>query len=237
MWEFAEATRGLGDAARALGTPVVSGNVSLYNETSGRAIFPTPTIAVVGVLDDWTRHATAHFQEAGRAIVLLGDTREELGGSEWLALRRGLERGSPPEVDLEHERRLAELLVRGVAEGAIETAHDVAEGGFATALAECCFTGPAPIGARVALTDSLRPDALLFGEGTGRVIVATAEPDALLALAAEHGVPARRVGETGGDALRITAPGADAWIDEPVASLRAIWENAIPRRLGEERTA
>ncbi|TMA27663.1 MAG: phosphoribosylformylglycinamidine synthase subunit PurL, partial [Deltaproteobacteria bacterium] len=183
MWEFAEATRGLGDAARALGTPVVSGNVSFYNETSGRAIFPTPTIAAVGVLDDWQRHATAHFARRGLAIALLGENRAEFGGSEWLAVRRGLERGVPPEVDLEHERRLADLLVEGVAAGVIASAHDVADGGLAVALAECCFTGPAQVGARVELLDALRPDALVFGESTGRVITATADAPRLLALA------------------------------------------------------
>jgi phosphoribosylformylglycinamidine synthase len=234
MWEFAEATRGLGDAARALGTPVVSGNVSLYNETSGRAIFPTPTIAVVGVLDDWRRHATASFDGPDRAIVLLGENREELGGSEWLALRRGLERGAPPQVDLEHEKHLADLLVEAVSLGVVVNAHDVSDGGLATALAECCFAGPTRVGASVVLTDSLRPDALLFGESTGRVVVTTADTDALLALAKRHGVPAQAIGTTGGEALRIGAPDEAPWIDEPVASLHAIWENAIPRRLREE---
>jgi len=233
MWEFAEATRGLADAAAALGTPVVSGNVSFYNETSGRAIFPTPTIAAVGLLEDWSRHATSHFAGAGRALVLLGENREELGGSEWLALRRGRECGAPPEVDLEHEKRLEALLADGVAQRAIETAHDVADGGLATALAECCFTGPAQVGARVALADSLRPDALLFGESTGRVIAATRDPDHLLALAAHHRVPARQVGTTGGDRLRIGMPGEEPWIDEPVRELHALWQSAIPRRLRE----
>ncbi len=110
MWEFAEATRGLGDAAAALGTPVVSGNVSFYNETSGRAIHPTPTITMVGLLEGWGPHAVSHFRAEGLAIVLLGENREELGGSEWMALRRGLEAGHPPVVDLEHERRLASLM-------------------------------------------------------------------------------------------------------------------------------
>ena len=201
MWEFAEATRGLGDAAKALGTPVVSGNVSFYNETSGNAIFPTPTIAVVGLLDDWERHAVSHFPAAGLAVVLLGESREEFGGSEWLALRRGLERGRPPSVDLEHERRLAELLRTAVARSVLVSAHDVSDGGLAVALAECTLTGPERIGARIALGDSIRPDALLFGESTGRVIAASATPDALLGLAAEHGVPARAIGETGGDRL------------------------------------
>jgi phosphoribosylformylglycinamidine synthase len=233
MWEFAEATRGLADAARALGTPVVSGNVSFYNETSGRAIYPTPTIAAVGVLGDWRRHATAHFTRPGLAIVLFGESRAELGGSEWLAVRRGIERGVPPEVDLEHEQRLISLLEEGVAMGAIASAHDVADGGLAVALAECCFTGSARIGARVELADSLRPDALVFGESTGRVIAATSDAPRLLALAASHGVAARQIGAIGGDRLVIGPPGARPWIDEPVEGLHAIWQGAIPRRLRE----
>ena len=231
MWEFAEATRGLGAAALALGTPVVSGNVSLYNETSGRAIYPTPTIGMVGLLEDWERHAVSHFPAADLAIVLLGENREELGGSEWLALRRGLEAGLPPRVDLQHERRLIELLVAGVAAGTIASAHDVADGGLAVALAECSFSGPEPIGARVSLDDSIRPDALLFGESTGRVITTTSQGDALLALAAEYEVPARRIGTTGGDGLWIGAASDEPWIDTAVAQLRAVWENGIPRRL------
>jgi phosphoribosylformylglycinamidine synthase II len=231
MWEFAQATRGIGEAALALGTPVVSGNVSLYNETSGRAIYPTPTIGMVGLLEDWERHAVAHFPAADLAIVLLGENREELGGSTWLALRRGLEAGLPPQVDLQHERRLIDLLVAGVAAGSIASAHDVADGGLAVALAECAFTGPESIGARVTLDESIRPDALLFGESVGRVVTTTSEPDALLALAAEHGVPARRIGTTGGDALWVAAASGEPWIDSTIAQLRGVWENGIPRRL------
>ncbi len=234
MWEFAEATRGLGDAAAALGTPVVSGNVSFYNETGDRAIHPTPTVAVVGLLEPWQRHAVSHFPAAGLAVVLLGDNREELGGSEWLALRRGLEAGQPPAVDLEHERRLAELLAEAVALGQLVSAHDVSSGGLAVALAECCFSGPQPVGARIALRDTIRPDALLFGESTGRVVAASADAQALLALARERGVSARRVGETGGERLVVGPPLGAAWIDRSVPALRRIWARAIPRRLGEE---
>ena len=233
MWEFAEATRGLADAAAALGTPVVSGNVSFYNETSGRGIYPTPTIAMVGLLEDYARFAVSHFRGPGRALMLLGENREELGGSTWLAERRGLEAGRPPAVDLAHERRLAALLARGVAEGLIETAHDVSDGGLAVALAECCFTGGAEVGAEVALADTIRADALLFGESTGRVIVASAMPERLLALAAALGVPARRIGTTGGERLRIAPRAGEPWIDAQVAELRVRWANAIPRRLGE----
>jgi phosphoribosylformylglycinamidine synthase len=231
MWEFAEATRGLADAASALGTPVVSGNVSFYNETSGRAIHPTPTIAVVGLLEPWERHATSHFSAPGRAIVLLGRTREELGGSEWLALRRGLETGHPPAVDLDHERRLSGLLQAGVAAGLVQSAHDVARGGLAVALARCAIAGAARIGAEISLADAIRPDALLFGESTGRVIVTSARPEELLAKAREAGVPAQRIGSTGGARLRIGPPAGAAWIDAALAELHAIWSRAIPRRL------
>jgi phosphoribosylformylglycinamidine synthase len=235
MWQFAEATRGLGDAARALATPVVSGNVSFYNETAGRPIFPTPTIAMVGLLEPWERFAVSHFPEPGLAVVLLGETREELGGSEWLALRRGLEAGLPPRVDLAHERRLLALLHDEVRSGRIRTAHDVSDGGLAVALAECTFAGPRGlrVGARVTLDPGLRLDALLFGESTGRVIVATSQPDALVDAAGRHGVPARRIGETGGDALRIGPATGAPWIDAPVEWLQAIWASAIPRRLEE----
>ncbi len=233
MWEFVEAVRGLSEAAAALGTPVISGNVSFYNETAGQSIYPTPTIAVVGLLDDVERHAVSHFPEPGLAVVLLGEQREELGGSEWLKLRRGLERGMPPVVDLEQERRLHDLLVEGVARGWVRSAHDVSDGGLAVALAECCFAGPAGlrVGARVELPSVRRPEAALFGESTGRVLVATASADDLVGAARAAGLPAVRVGETGGDRLAIGAAGAPAWIDAPLAKLAEIWERALPRRL------
>src|SRR5690606_34100243 len=225
--------RGLGEAARTLGTPVISGNVSFYNETSGRAIFPTPTVAMVGLLDDAERHSVSHWTAPGLAVVLLGETREELGGSAWLALRRGREAGRPPAVDLEHERRLHGLLADGVAAGLVRTAHDVSEGGLAVALAEACLTGPRRIGARVALEQGMRLDALLFGESTGRVLVATADADALLARAAAAGVPARRIGETGGARLVVESTAGARWIDADLERLAAIWERALPRRLEE----
>jgi phosphoribosylformylglycinamidine synthase len=184
---------------------------------------------VVGLLDPWERHAVAHFREGGEAVVLLGETREEFGGSEWLAVRRGLEAGAPPAVDLEAETRLHALLARGAREGWLLTAHDVSDGGLAVALAECTFS--AGVGARVELGDSIRPDALLFGESTGRVVAATRDPEALLAAAREEGLPARRVGETGGERLVVGPPGGEPWIDCAVARLREIWARALPRRL------
>jgi phosphoribosylformylglycinamidine synthase II len=233
MWEFAEATRGISEAAIALDTPVVSGNVSFYNETSGRAIYPTPTIAVVGLLDRWERHAVAHFPQPGLSIVLLGETREELGGSEWLALRRGLEAGQPPVVDLEHEKRLHGLLAAAVADGSILSAHDVSDGGLAVALAECAFTGPTRVGARVKLPGTIRPDALLFGESTGRVIATTEDASGLIERARKAGVPAESVGATGGDRLTIGPVEGQPWLDADVASLWERWKNAIPSCLGD----
>ena len=242
MWEFKEATRGLADAAVALGTPVISGNVSFYNETSGRPIFPTPTIGVVGLLEPWGRHAVSHFPEADLDIVLLGETRDELGGSEWLALRRGVEAGLPPTVDLEAESRLHRLLASSVADGSLCSAHDVSDGGAAVALAECCFAHEdLRVGARVGLEGSerLRADVLLFGESTGRVVVTTRDAAALLRAAEAAGVPAARIGQTGGKSLRI-APSdgsgedvAEPWIDVAVARLEEIWRRALPLRLEE----
>ncbi|MCG8591885.1 MAG: phosphoribosylformylglycinamidine synthase subunit PurL [Proteobacteria bacterium] len=229
MWQFAEATRGLAAASEALGVPVISGNVSFYNETSGQAIHPTPTIGVVGLLEGWERRTGSHFERGGLAVVLLGDNREELGGSEWLSLRRGLEAGQPPVVDLAHEERLHRLLERGAREGFVGTAHDVSDGGLAVALAECTFAQR--VGVRVELQDRMRPDALLFGESTGRVLVATDAADALLAAAAELQIPARTVGETGGDRLQVGSGNGRFWIDAAVDELHAIWTRALPRRL------
>jgi len=232
MWEFAEATRGISEAAEALETPVVSGNVSFYNETSGRAIFPTPTIAVVGLLEDWARHAVSHFPQSGLSIVLLGESREELGGSEWLAQRRGLEAGLPPIVDLQHERRLHGLLADAVARGLVRSAHDVSDGGLAVAFAECAMAGPKRMGASVQLPGTIRPDALLFGESTGRVIATTSDAKGLTELAKRAGVPATCIGETGGDRLLIGPIEDEPWLDVDVASLHECWRGAIPRRLG-----
>jgi phosphoribosylformylglycinamidine synthase II len=230
MWQLREAIAGLGEAAEALGTPVVSGNVSLYNETHGVPIHPTPTIAMVGLLEPWESHAVSHFTEPGHEVLLLGETREELGGSVWLALRRGLEAGLPPRVDLEHERRLQGLLARAVRAGLLVTAHDVSDGGLAVALAECCFGGEADVGAELTLADRMRPDALLFGESTGRVIAAAPAAGPLLEAARDEGVPARVIGRTGGSRLVIQGAGAP-WVDAPVARLRSLYERALPRRL------
>ncbi len=167
MWQFARAVEGMGAACRALDVPITGGNVSLYNETDGRAVLPTPTLGVVGLIDDATTVVRRTFQQAGDVIVLLGEGRDELGGSEYLKVMHGLVRGVPPALDLEREAALQRVLVAGAASGLIRSAHDCAEGGLAVTVAESSFdTG---LGADVdvttvpASTPSFSDIATLFG--------------------------------------------------------------------------
>ena len=229
MWEFAEAVRGLGDACRALKTPVVSGNVSLYNETAGEgAIPPTPTIGMVGLLEDVERHVVAGFTTEGDSILLLGESFEELGATEYLSVVHGLEVGAPPKLDLSAEASLHGLLAEAAEGRLLHSAHDLSEGGFAIALAECAiFSG---IGATVRLDlGGLRPDSALFGESASRAIVSCSESDeaALLGLAQRSGVPVVRVGSTGGTRIRIE-PGIDIAIEEA----QHVWSRTLPEALG-----
>jgi phosphoribosylformylglycinamidine synthase len=216
-WQLVEAVEGLAEACRALGVPVVSGNVSLYNETAGRAIPPTPAIGMVGLLEDVTHAVPLGFVGACR-IVLLGAPPQQLSAGEYLALSRGQPDGPFPRLDLDAERRLGDLLRRLAAHRLIASAQDVSDGGLAVALAESCF--PRGVGAH------LEPlsEADLFAEDQGRAIVTCCDEDtaSLLALAAEHGVPAQPIGWTGGD--RLIVAGA---IDVAVADLRATWETGL----------
>ncbi len=229
MWEFAEATRGMGDACRAFGIPITGGNVSFYNETSGEGgIPPTPTIGMVGLLDDVTRAVPAAFRGAGDDVILLGETRAELGGSEYLAVRHGLERGAPPALDLAAEQRLQKLLAAAAEQRLMRSAHDCSDGGAAIALAECAIRSG--VGLDVALPASgLRPEVALFAESAARAIVscAPADRERFLALAREHGVPAARIGATGGVRIRI-APGVDVSLVEA----HDLWARTLPEALG-----
>ena len=151
MWQFAEAVAGIGEACRALDTPITGGNVSFYNETDGKAILPTPVLGIVGVIEDASKVLTRTFKRAGTPVVLLGTTRAELGGSEYLYRVHGLIRGQAPVLDLDAEKRLQRLLVDAAAEGLLLSAHDCSEGGLAVTLAECCFdTGGIGLSAELA---------------------------------------------------------------------------------------
>src|SRR4051812_29018476 len=235
MWQFAPAVQGIGAAARALGVPITGGNVSLYNETDGNAIYPTPTIGVVGLLEHADRVVSRQFKESGDLILLLGDTGAgELGGSEYLKTAHGLVRGVPPALELVAERALQTLLVTLAGDRLMRSAHDCSDGGIAVALAECCFD-TAGIGAELSLdavTVARNPQviaaAALFGESASRAIVSIA-PDVVtevLQRAAAAGVPARVLGETGGNRLRISVGGAVA-VDESLDTAERVWSTAI----------
>ena len=234
MWQFAKAVEGIGDACRALDVPITGGNVSLYNETDGRAIYPTPIIGVVGVLEHADHVLERRFRETGDTIILLGEGRGELGGSEYLKTIHGLVRGTPPLLELQAERRLQQLLVTLAAERLVRSAHDCSDGGLAVTLAECCF-GTNGAGAEVSVgavaisRDSLINDAAaLFGESSSRVVVSAVvdEVTEVLERAAAAGVPARVIGETGGNRLRIAA-GGRAVVDVAVDEAERLWSTAI----------
>ena len=229
MWQFTESIRGIRDACTALGTPVVSGNVSFYNETAGRAIPPTPIIAMVGLLEHSQQHTTQWFKAEGDTIVLLGRTREDIGASEYLALTYGLVCGVPPWIDLRVEKQVEQVCLAATAEGLVRSAHDVSEGGLAVALAECCISGPQPhLGAVIELEGAIRPDALLFGESQSRIVLTLRRRhlSRLREIAAAAEVPLTILGEVRGRRL-IIGP----LIDVEVEELRRVWDGALPRRM------
>ena len=223
MWQFAESTRGLAEACRTLGTPVTGGNVSFYNQTGATAINPTPVIGVLGVIEDVALRVPSGFLEPGRHVVLLGDTDDELDGSAWAWVEHRHLGGWPPEVRLEAEISLADLLVRLADHHLISIAHDLSEGGLAQGLVEAVLING--VGATVGLTG----DAFtaLFSESAARAIVTTDDPEALLAMALDLGVPAAQLGVTGGDALVVT----DVF-EVAIEDLRAAFEGTLPALFG-----
>ena len=225
MWQFKEACRGITDACLAFDVPVVSGNVSFYNETSGRPIYPTPTIGMVGLIDDLSLVCTSSFVDEGDIIVLLGETLNELGGSEYLKVIHALDKGLPPKMDLEVEKKVQQACLKGIRTGIIKSAHDLSEGGLAIALFESCLLPGSERGASVDLSGSdLRPDALLFGESQSRFIVtlSAGDLDAFISEVESTGVRAEAIGAVGGENLVI-----EGFIDMPVNKIRERWEATI----------
>jgi phosphoribosylformylglycinamidine synthase len=225
-WQFRECIRGISDACRALAVPVVSGNVSFYNDTEGQSIHPTPTVAMVGLIPDLSNLPVAHFTTPGDRLVLLGTDSAEFGGSAYLRLLHGIEQGRPPGVELGAEERLTELMRLASFEGWLHTAHDISEGGLAIALAESCFAEG--IGAKLKV--NLTPHQL-FSESQARAIVAVSpkKVEDLLREAEDSGVPAFEVGEVGGEKLEVVAEGGK--ISATVEELHQLWATALPRAL------
>jgi phosphoribosylformylglycinamidine synthase len=233
MWQLAECVRGLGDACRAFGTPVVSGNVSLYNETEGQGILPTPTVGMVGLVEPVDRTCTSAFKTAGDVVALVGALRGEVGGSEYLAAEHGKEAGRPPALDLEREKAVQETVRRAIREGLLASAHDCSDGGLAVTLAECCMMAGSPsgetetawIGAAVRIPFATRKDFALFGEDASRIVVSLPNEHLprLEAIANACGAPVIRLGAVGGDRLEIQGA-----LSVPIADLSRAWRDGIP---------
>jgi phosphoribosylformylglycinamidine synthase II len=228
MWQFAESIRGMREACAALATPVTGGNVSFYNESGDSAIDPTPVIGMLGSLADYRLRVPSAFPQPGLAIYVLGETAAELGGSEFAEVVLGDDGGMPPALDLATERSLIDLLVAAAGDALLASAHDCGDGGLAVALAECAIG--AGHGFAVSAPTDLPPHVALFSESASRAVVSVAPVDEgrFRALATSHGVPVKRIGETGGTRAVI-----DRAIDVTVAELADVWETAIPRLLGE----
>jgi phosphoribosylformylglycinamidine synthase len=230
LWQFAEAVDGIAEACRALDIPIVGGNVSFYNETSGQAILPTPVVGVVGLLQDAETRTTQWFKSAGHRIALLGPAAVSLGGSEYLwHLHRRLAGRLAP-LDLEVERRVQFACRAAIDAGLVASAHDCADGGIAVALAEAAITGPAPIGAEVTLPGAGRADLTLFGEGPSRIVVSV--PPGLerqfKALMAESAIPWTWIGAVGGDRL-VARLGGEPVVDLPLDRIDHAWRNGFER--------
>lgn len=248
-WQFEQAVMGIAEAARAFDTPVISGNVSFYNESKAGAIHPTPIIGMVGLIDKVDRHVTLGFKRPGDMIFLLGEpggAARDLGGSRYLQAVHGLIKGPLPALDLAAEKALQDLVIAAAEARLLQSAHDAADGGLAVAIAESALAGA--LGARCTLRFAdldpqapgeapgpLRLDAQLFGEGYGRIVVSVRpeDADALSAMAREYRVPCTPVGEVTGERFEITAhaAGREARIDLDLESMAAAYRGAIPRAM------
>jgi phosphoribosylformylglycinamidine synthase subunit PurL len=248
MWQFSEAIDGITEASNALGTPITGGNVSFYNETLGKSIYPTPVIGILGILDDASKTLKIAFRNSGDVIVLLNGSgsvgatlgspaggagfAREFSSSEYSRTVGGIVAGEPPATDLAAEKRLIDCLGVLATAGTVQSAHDVSDGGLAVTLAESCFAAKG-LGATVSLSASTPAEHALFGERGARCVVSIAPADlaAVLATARQYGVEACELGKvTGNAALRIEIQGHAA-IDSPLDDLRDVWANSLERTL------
>jgi phosphoribosylformylglycinamidine synthase len=240
MWQFAMAIEGMKDACEHFQIPVVSGNVSFYNETNGLSIYPTPMLGMVGLIEDAEHTMTQWFKQEGDDIILLGSSREDLGGSAYLKIVHAREQGSPPYLNLDTEKALHDCLLSLIRSGLLQSAHDCSEGGLAVTLSESCFSGPErAMGAVVRLTKGrLRKDSVLFGESQSRVVI-SAKPvhrQAILDHAKRFGVPVEVIGAVTGDRLTVSMGdegSAKPVIDQPVSILHDRWAFSLERALNQ----
>jgi phosphoribosylformylglycinamidine synthase II len=229
MGQFEQVIDGLAEGCRTFNIPVTGGNVSFYNETEGSSIHPTPVLGIVGLIEDVRKAVSPGFKTSGDIILLVGETREELGGSEYARLVHGAETGPAPRIDLALEKRVQDLCLAAIDAGFVRSTHDLSEGGLAVTLAECAFHSPRKVGCVVELDDDLRPDAVLFGETQSRILI-TCRPsslDKLLSLAWKAGVKAAVIGRTGGAEIAIRHRGREL-VRVTVDDAYRAWKDAIP---------
>ncbi len=235
MWQFQQAVEGMGDACRFFDIPVVSGNVSLYNETKGEAIYPTPTIAVVGLIEDQNRIMTQGFKKSGDQIALIGFTMEELGGTEYLKIMFDRSEGKPPVLDRKHEKQVQDFCWELIQKGFISSAHDCSEGGLAIAVAESCFSyGGQTLGATLTLESTLRNDTLLFGETQSRIIISFPEEriNEIEDLAMTFPVAFSLIGKVGGSHFTVTVNEEEV-IKQEINILKEIWKTSLGSYAGQ----
>ncbi len=249
MWQLIMAVEGIADACRAFEIPVVSGNVSLYNETKGLSIYPTPIIGMVGLIEREDDITTQWFKQSGDAILLLGETREDIGGTEYLKVMHSREQGMPPWLDLEQEQALHNWVLTLIQKGWVESAHDCSEGGLLVTLAECCLTHPStPFGAQVTLTqERLRLDALLFGESPSRVLVSVKQEhldqvrQCIQDLGAKLPMPLLIGYVTDNQHMNVTVQRPKnqtvCHMSLPITDLADRWHNSLAQQLGIEQSS
>jgi phosphoribosylformylglycinamidine synthase len=241
MWSFSETIDGMKEACEAFETPVVSGNVSFYNETEGRGILPTPTIGMVGLIEDTRKIVTHGFKQTGDLIALLGETKNDLSVSEYAQTILGystdelVESGDVPFIDLQTEKRVQETCLKLIDGYLLKSAHDCADGGLAVAIAESCFSSlnRERVGAEIELSnEDLSNEASLFAESPSRIVVSFAAEnlEKVRAIAAENACPFEVIGKIGGEDLAIKINNREI-IRAPIAKLETVWENSLEKQL------
>ncbi|MBF0344715.1 MAG: phosphoribosylformylglycinamidine synthase subunit PurL [Nitrospirae bacterium] len=238
MWQFKQAITGISDACRVFETPVISGNVSFYNETLATAIYPTPIVAMVGIIEDVRRHLTQGFAGDGHAVMVLGQTCQELGASEYLSVCHDIEKGLPPAIDINKEKQLCMLLSRLNKDGLLLSAHDCSEGGLAVAIAESAISGSIGVEADLSLLRQngkpLRGDTMLFGETATSVVVSARHEHVyeIETLARAAGLNSTLIGTTGGDHMRLRLNNATL-VNISLTELTITYNNALEKSLGQ----
>jgi phosphoribosylformylglycinamidine (FGAM) synthase-like enzyme len=233
MAQLVEAIEGISEACQHFETPITGGNVSLYNETLGEAIWPTPVMGIVGLMKT-APPVTISFKEEGRTVMLLGGlgTVEptRFGGTQYAKVVLNTMWGLPPALDMDYEKRVHSAIREVIAQGLAESSHDVGDGGLAVALAESCAEN---VGASITLETALRPEFALFHEGPSRIVLSTSAPETIEKIARENNIECVRLGVTMKERLQIRNSSAtqEAWIDCRVDRLREVWENALENLL------